>query len=173
MEIDFNNLTEHTTSIGNFSLNWRFTDKNYCILPDEDLAQLRPLSTKAANFLWDYIKNANLHDDEPFTKGLFDYIDEIDISDDNKAAVREWLYQRGFLSDKKVYLSWLPTVGMIVPWEILIKYFNEFYYSSSDDLTVIDQSLNWALLFHHEDKIYFGASENYVLNSTFEDIDLI
>jgi hypothetical protein len=62
---------------------------------------------------------------------------------------------------------------MIVPWNILIKYFDSFYYSSSDDLTVINPDLIWALLFYHEDEIYFGTNKAYNLNKTFDDIDFI
>ena len=60
---------------------------------------------------------------------------------------------------------------MIVPWKILIKYFDDFFYGGSDDLTVIDKSLNWALLFHHESEIYFGSNEKYNLSGSFNDID--
>jgi hypothetical protein len=51
---------------------------------------------------------------------------------------------------------------MIVPWKLLIKYFDSFYYPSSDDLTVIDQSLNWALIFMHYDEVYFGTNKDFV-----------
>ncbi len=47
---------------------------------------------------------------------------------------------------------------MIVPWKMLVKYFDDFYYGVSDDLTIIDDYMNWALFFHHEGQIYFGTN---------------
>ncbi len=58
--------------------------------------------------------------------------------------------------NKNVFLSWQPEDAMIVPWKLLIKYFDSFYYGG-DDLTIIDESLNWSILFYHEDEVYFGA----------------
>ena len=56
---------------------------------------------------------------------------------------------------------------MIVPWKLLIKYFDDFDYA--DDLTVIDQSLNWAMLFFHEGTIYFGSNEKYEQDSNLDE----
>jgi len=53
----------------------------------------------------------------------------------------------------------------------LIKYFSDFQYG--DDLTVIDASLNWALLFYHEGEIYFGSNENFIPGNQFNDIDFL
>lgn len=62
---------------------------------------------------------------------------------------------------------------MIVSWKLLVKYFDSFYYSVSDDLTVIDQSLTWALLFYHEDEIYFGTNKDFQPSEFFADVDFI
>ncbi len=50
---------------------------------------------------------------------------------------------------------------MIVPWKLFVNYFDSFYYAGSDDLTIFDESLNWAFLFYHEDEIYFGTNKNF------------
>ena len=84
-------------------------------------------------------------------KEAFQTIDKAKILENNENEIKKWLYQRGIPFDKQVFLSWEQTKGMIVPWKIFIKYFDSFYYGSSDDLTIIDQSLNWSLLFYHED----------------------
>ena len=59
------------------------------------------------------------------------------------------------------------------PWKIFIKYFDSFYYPGSDDLTVCDESLQWALLFYHEDEIYFGTNKDFKPSDSFADIDFI
>lgn len=60
---------------------------------------------------------------------------------------------------------------MIVPWKLLVKYFDSFYYA--DDLTVIDETLSWALLFYHEDEIYFGTNKDFIPDEAFSDIDFL
>jgi hypothetical protein len=164
MKIDFDNINEHIIPIDNFGLKWRFTEEKYDKLPDLHVDQMKPLDSEASKFLWEYIAKTNLHKDTPFKKDLFPKIDKVEIQEGNEEEIKQWLSQRGLAFNKPVFLSWSIDNAMIVPWELLIKYFDSFYYPASDDLTVIDQSLDWALLFHHADKIYFGSNENFKLN---------
>ncbi len=173
MSIDFDNIFQHVIPMDDFRLKWRFTEEKYDKLPDQHLDQLKPLDKEAAKFLWDYIAKTNLHNDTPFKKNFFRTIDKAKILDGNEKQIKKWLYQRGLPFDKPVFLSWQPTDAMIVPWKLLIKYFDSFYYGSSDDLTVIDQNFNWALLFYHEAEIYFGTNRDFKPSETFADIDFI
>lgn len=156
MGIGFDNIIDHIIPIDDFVLKWRFTDANYNQLPQPHLNQLKPLDKGASNFLWDFIAKSNLHAEVPFKKGFFKKVDAIDDLEGNEDKVREWILNHGFPVDKDVYLSWRPDAAMIVPWELLAKYFDDFNYA--DDLTVVDSSLNWALLFFHEGRIYFGSN---------------
>jgi len=173
MKNGFDSIFKHVIPMEEFSMKWRFTDERYDKLPQLHLDQLKPLDKGASQFLWDYILNNRLHSDVPFKKGLFNVIDKAKIFEGNDNEIKKWLYRRGFPFEKEVYLSWQPDTAMIVPWKLLVKYFTAFYYGSSDDLTVIDQSLNWALLFFHEDEIYFGSNEKFKLENAFGDIDFL
>ncbi|MEO6977025.1 MAG: hypothetical protein ABI113_01565 [Mucilaginibacter sp.] len=173
MKIDFDNISEHVIPMDDFSLKWRFTEEKYDKLPELHLSQLKPLDDNASMFLWHYIAATKLHDNFPFKQDFFRAIDKAKILTGNKSDVMKWLYQRGLAFDKEVYLSWQPSTAMMVPWEMLIKYFDAFYYPSSDDLTVIDQSLTWALLFYHENEIYFGTNKDFVPSETFADIEFL
>ena len=173
MSVDFDNIFQHVILLEDFRLKWRFTEEKYDKLPDQHLDQLKPLDNEAANFLWNYIVKTKLHDDTPFNENFYQTIEKAKIIDGNEKEIKKWLYQKGLPFDKPVFISWQPTDAMIVPWKLLIKYFNSFYYRSSDDLTVIDQSLSWTLLFYHEDEIYFGTNKDFKPSKTFEDIDFI
>ena len=173
MKIDFDNIFEHVVPMDKFRLSWRFTEANYGRLPDPHLAQLKPLDERAAKFLWDFIINTKLHADVPFNKEYFRNIDKARILENNDPEIKKWLYQRGLPFDKPVFLSWQPTEAMIVPWKIFIKYYDNFYFSVSDDLTIFDQSLTWALLFYHEDEIYFGTNKDFMPAGNFADMDFI
>ena len=171
MKTDFTNISNHTTPLKDFQLKWRFTEENFDAFSDQHLDLLKPLDKEASNFLWHFMDDTNLHEQIPFKHDFFRVVDKFDILNGNKSEIKKWLYQRGIPFKKSVYLSWGPDVAMIVPWKILIKYWDLFYYESSDDLTVIDDSLNWALLFHHEGVIYFGTNEDFVPGDLFPEID--
>ncbi len=161
MSVSFKNISEHIIQFDAFELKWRFTDKNFVGLPDHNLEQLKPLNKEAAKFLWDYVSEKELHKEIPFKKDFFKSVESYSILDDNENEIKIWLHEFGFPIDKPVFLSWDMRNAMIVPWEILIKYFDSFYYTSSDDLTVFDESLNWAVLFCHFDEIYFGINQDF------------
>lgn len=171
--MNFETITNHIIPLENFDLKWRFTEEKYTKLPLNHLEQLYPLDGKTSKFLSDYI--AHMHHDTPFKKDFFRTIDKAKISDENRneKEIKKWLYQRGIPFAKSVFLSWDDYNAMIVPWKILIKYYDSFYYPSSDDLTVFDLSLDWALVFYHEEEIYFGTNKRFEASKTFEDIDFI
>jgi hypothetical protein len=171
MGIGFDNILDHVIPMEDFVLKWRFTEENNNQLPQLHLDQLKPLDQQASNFLWDYIAATKLHNDIAFKRNFFKNIDRAKIFDGNENEIKKWLYQRGIAFDKVVYLSYQPDTAMIVPWKLLIKYYDDFYYA--DDLTVIDESLNWALLFFHEDEIYFGTNKDFLPSKLYDEIDFI
>jgi len=173
MNIGFDNIMQHVIPMDDFQLKWRFTEEKYDKLPDQHLGQLKPLDNEAAMFLWDYIAKTNLHNNIPFKGGFYRTIDKARILDGNEKEIRKWLYHRGLPFNKPVFLSWDQENAMIVPWKLLIKYYDSFYYGGSDDLTIIDQSLNWALLFFHEDEIYFGTNKDFKPCEIFTDINFM
>ncbi len=162
--ISFDNIDNYKLPIKESSIIWRFTEEEYNKLPIEHLNQIQAYNKEGSKFLDTYISQLNLHQEVPFTQGFFKTIDRIDFGIDDEQKVKKWLYKRGFAFDKEVYLSWDVETGAKVPWKILVKYFDDFFYPGPDDLTVFDSSLNWALLFFHEAEIYFGTNENYKLN---------
>lgn len=172
-KIDFDDLGNHIIPMESFGLKWRFTEENYDVLPENHIDQMKPLDADAAKFLWDYTMSVGLHDNIPFKKDFFRTIDKAKVTLENQKKVKKWLYHRGIPFDKAVYLSWQPDDAMIVPWKIFIKYFDSFYYSGADDLTIIDGTLQWALLFYHEDEIYFGTNKDYKAGKKFEDLDFL
>jgi hypothetical protein len=43
---------------------------------------------------------------------------------------------------------------------MVVKFWDDFWYPGSDDLTVVDQSFAWALLLWHESEAFFGDNRN-------------
>lgn len=169
MNIDFKNINDHLIPISDFRLKWRFTEEKYNVLPEIHLSQIKPLDKAASIFLSNYVSETGLHANIPFKNNYFRTIDKAKILENNKQEIKKWLYQRGLPFDKEVYLNYDQNNSLIVPWKIFIKYFDDFYYS--DDLTIFDESLQWALLFYHEDEIYFGTKKDFVPSNNHEDIN--
>jgi hypothetical protein len=165
MTVDFGNIYDHIIPMNSWGL------KYYDNLPPIHFDQLKPLDKIGSEFLWNYILDSTLHDDVPFKTNFFKTIDKAKNYDTNKPEIRKWLYRRGLPFDKPVFLSWQPNDAMIVPWKIFIKYFDSFNHSG--DLTIIDQSLTWALLFYHESEIYFGTNNDYKPGNDFADHQFI
>lgn len=157
--IDHANLLNHKIEMDSFRLKCRFTDPSNFLMPNEHLSQLIPLDSQMSKYLWDFIIDSEIHQDVPFKRGFFRTVDTIKAIDKSESEIRKWLYQRGLPFQKIVYLSYQPDIAIAVPWKILIKYYSEFYYPMADDLTVFDDSLNWALLFHYEERFFFGSNE--------------
>lgn len=67
----------------------------------------------------------------------------------------------GVLRQRSVFLRCVAfaTCSRRTNWKMLVKYFDAFWYPSSDDLTVVDETFTWALLFHHEELLFWGGNK--------------
>jgi hypothetical protein len=158
MKIDFNNILEDVIPMNQFSLKNQFVNERFNKLPEHHLSQLRPLGKKGSRFLWDSTVQSNLHAHTPFKKDFFKRVEQARILEGREKEIKNWLGEYDLPSENPVFLSWRPTEAMIVPWKLLVKYFDHFHYCTPGDLTVIDQSLNWALFFYNKDEVYFGKN---------------
>jgi hypothetical protein len=144
-----------------FALKWRFTDPRYRVLPPVHLEQVKPLSPDSSRRLWDL--TLPLHGDIPFTLSLYRTIESVPLDNNDPAAirsVRKWLFDRGVPFKSPVYLSYEPECAIATTWKIVVKYWDDFWYPGSDDLTVVDESFAWASLFWHESQAFFGDNRN-------------
>lgn len=146
-----------------FALKWRFTDPKFHVLPPIHLEQIHPLDAPSAGLIWQYILDSNVHAVDPFKPGFFRHHETTAIghshgNEDEDSRIRKWLYRCAIPFEHQVFLSWQPTWSVRTTWKMLVKYWTSFYYPISDDLTVIDESLEWCVLFHHEHELHFGTN---------------
>lgn len=147
--------------MADFPLKWRFTDPKYSVLPAAHLEQVRPLDTISAKRVSRFVSESGLHDEIPFRASIFQHVESTKIGDshgneEEDDRIRKWLYRCAIPFDRKIFLIWQPEWVVETTWKMLVKYWTDFYYPISDDLTVCDESLQWALLFFHEHEIFFG-----------------
>jgi hypothetical protein len=146
-----------------FPLKWRFTDPKFRVLPAKHLLQVRVLDVPSARRLSRFISDSGLHSEDPFQPNFFRLVESTEIGDSHgndaeDSRIRKWLYRCALPFDQTVLLQWQPEWAVETTWKLLVKYWSDFYYPISDDLTVCDFSLQWALLFHHEHEIHFGTN---------------
>jgi hypothetical protein len=145
-----------------FVLRWRFIEPERAVLPAAHVEQIRPLDVDGAARLWTATRE--LHHSEPFTQRLFSHVEETSLvgaheDAERASAIRKWLYERGLPFQHDVLLSWGRHAAVRTTWKIVVRYFDAFWYPSSDDLTVVDASLTWVVLFHHEEVLSWGTSK--------------
>lgn len=162
--LDLTTLYPNIIPLEKFSLHWLLDDEE--ILPTHS-EQFKPLNAKASAEVWKTIVDIRLHEDIPFRKDFFKTIDRAKIRDNNQQEIKKWLYHRGLAFDTEVVVSWEPDEAMLVSWKLFVKYFHVFYHG---DITVMDATLNWALLCYHENEIYFGTNDDFEPGNDFQDV---
>jgi len=157
--VTLENIGQYTIPFDQFRYKWRFTEPKYNVLPAHHLEQIQPLDQAAATLLVDLTVGSGRFDKWPFSNPEYIYIEKIKIpqGEEAEAIVKKWLYRRGLPFEQQVFASWDNISAAITTWKMIVKYWSDFYYPGSDDLIVVDKSLDWSLLFSHEDEIIFGT----------------
>ena len=142
-------------SMENFHLKWRWTDATWNLLPQTDLAQIKPLKSAKARELHEY--SLSLLGCWKLNAELFSDISDIDDRNtDSPETVQTWLEQRGVEHTTPIVVSWDNETAVITNWGIFCNYWDEFCYPLSNDVVVWPEDRNWALLYFHEEIISFG-----------------
>ena len=147
------NLNVLTTSLDKFPLKWRWTEKEYCILPKDELAQITPLESSSAKKVWDKtLTFIDKKSDFSANPEMFTVIDTINSTDIEKSS--NWLKET--IPNSKVIVSWQPGTAVLTSTEIFIKYWDEFCYPASDDVTIYPEDESWVLHYWHEEAFCFA-----------------
>jgi hypothetical protein len=141
-----------------FSLLWRWTEDTHAKFGDDDLASIRPIrSAKAAMILDEILRVAPDPDGEA---------DRIVANDDVEASVvSKWLEDRIPRGKLDVLLLWDRQRAALVPRQLFVERWDDFWYPSSDDLTVIGSVGPWRIEMYHDGTFDFlvkGAVEQGV-----------
>lgn len=141
-----------------FHMKWRFTDSRYDLLPADHLAQILPVAAADARELNLRIRAAELTT-RPFCSVERTAINESADELAEGSRIRDWLYRRGVPFQQRIWLSYGGDSAVETTWKMLVEYWNAFWYPSSDDLVVVDESFRWVLTFHHEGGVAFAMDE--------------
>lgn len=149
----------HKIRIDDFILNWRWTDPKYCLMPENDLKQIYPLDEFSSKLIW--MKSLTFYSDEsdfspsPSNK-LFTEIENIET--ENYRGVRNWLQKK--LTNCQIVVNWQPNLSVLTNTEIFIKYWDDFCYPSSDDVSIWPEDESWILHYFHHEEFWFGKRKS-------------
>ena len=139
-----------------FKLSWRWTNPKYTVLPEDEYRAIRPLRPHIAEQLYAryYVSEATdlwrcLWSRDPMYKTkFFSEVERIITIDQIKMSEDEY--------ETDIVIIWDPDVAAVVPWKMIQKYWDDFWYD--DDLYVFPTSQRWGVFRYHEDSepILFG-----------------
>ena len=156
--ITLENVHTFSVPLSQHSLRWIFEQED-SPLSAEFQDQIVPLTAEAARFLW------NFRSPEHYV-GSFDemgkYFKEhaglANKSRDNQ-QLKKWLYARGIPFDRKVFWSTQPEEAFVLSWKMVIKFSARLFFAN--DEVIWDKSLNWVLVYDHNDVFHFGRQPKF------------
>ena len=144
-----------TISMDEFSLKWRWDNENHCLLSNDELCQISPLSPISSQQVWE--KSLDFVDskkDYELRADLFDSIETIDATSDND--VERWLRTR--MGKNEIFVSWDRETAVITSSDVFIQHWNDFCYPSSDDVTIWPKDISWVIQYRHHEQYSYGQS---------------
>jgi hypothetical protein len=102
--------------------------------------------------------SSEYYKDEGLNEAIFGSIAETraESAAGNFLRVQQWLISKVTDMSREVILSWNPALAAVVACETFCRYWDDFCYPGSDDVAIFPQSEEWALLYHHEEYLFFG-----------------
>lgn len=146
----------------NFQLDWRFTDPNYNVLPDDVLVRIEPLSEEAAIKVWKkYVSDSYNHilkipkSTMATPKKTFNVVWEEDQLSKEKiiSCLKE------LKEDESLYFLWSPECAVKTYWGVFANFWSDFCYPDDDnDVIIVDNKI----------KIIFCEERFYIYDITHE-----
>lgn len=147
MRIEINN--SEIIDLKDFELNWRWEKTHNPDISDLEKTQIEPVSateSKRLNKVIDYFEiEDNLSND-------FIETDWISANSENEKKIdtfRNKLTSILETWDENVIVTWNRTTTLKTTKEMFLKYWDDFCYPSSDDVTIISEETNWVMFYRH------------------------
>jgi predicted ATP-grasp superfamily ATP-dependent carboligase len=145
IEIDYNEVIP----LEKFELGWRFDDLHNSGMSDSEKSEIFALSeteSKRLNKIIDYYEIESNRFEKYYETDWFSANSE---NEDNieKARTQFENYLKQF--DEDLIISWQRKITLKTSKKIFLKYWTNFLYPSSDDVTIISEKTNWILFYRH------------------------
>jgi len=137
------------TPLDEFALCWRFTDPRRNPLPLDALRHIRPLTSSRADQVA-LATRAQCSEEQRFGVTF--------RSDDRPDVVQARLRGLPPLPSDEILVSWNPEAAVACTWDVFVRYWDDFCYPSSDDVTVWPLHERWSLCYRHYEIFQFSSS---------------
>jgi len=147
MKIELN--SNEIISLDDFKLGWRWDNiHNSGILP-EDKIQLKPLSITESKSLYKVINF--FQSENNLSNGFqpYGWILASSESKDSTERFSNYIQELTRNHDENIFISWNRSTCLYTSKDIFIKYWDDFCYPSSDDITIISELTNWVYFYNH------------------------
>ncbi|TDO20946.1 hypothetical protein [Pedobacter duraquae] len=147
MKIELN--SNEIIALDDFELGWRWDNLHNPGILTEDKIQLKPLSIIESKSLY---KIVNFFESEINLSNGFQPNSWVRASSETKESIDKFSnYFRELTRnyDENIFISWSRSTCLYTTKDIFIKYWDDFCYPSSDDITIISELTNWVYFYNH------------------------
>ncbi|TLM89437.1 hypothetical protein [Hymenobacter jeollabukensis] len=168
--LDFQPLRKHRTDFPSYSFMGSAAE--VALLPAEHQAQMHFLDAEGSRFVDAYLDASYLMrratdqgNSRPFRTGYFKHLET--HQNETPAALKKWLYERGIPFRHEVLLHGCTSnQDVLLTWKMLIKYAKRIF--RVHDWLVFDETLYWALFYHHDGLFTFGRDRSFAPEEQFQ-----
>ena len=140
-------------------MKWMFLDgARVDCLSEEFKAQIFPLNKEASSYLWNAEAYFKIFGQAFFEEAFFQDNERYSIVGKSEKEVKKWLFQRGIPFSQRVFVAIQPAIGFVLIWKMVIKFWDGLFVN---DQAVWDRTLNWGLVYDHNQVFYFGKNRLY------------
>ena len=136
-------------SLDDFELGWRWEKSHSPDISESEKKQILPVSeneSKRLNKVIDYFEG------EYNLRGKYIQTDWISANAESDEKIERFRNQLESILEKwdeGIIITWNRKITLKTTKEIFLKYWTDFLYSSSDDVTLISEKTNWIMFYKH------------------------
>lgn len=146
-----------------FSLNWRFDKVHNPIISKIEKSKIQPLSeveSKRINKIIDFFEN------ETNRIRYFSESGRISATQDSTNNIKRFINvvdNELKLFEEDLIITWDRKITLKTTKEIFLKFWTDFLYPSSDNVTIISEKTNWMMFYNH-----YEVANIWIRNNTEE-----
>lgn len=140
-------------SLESFPLKWRWTDERYNKFPESVLVRINSLTMEKARELYDFQKQFLPFENFQYEKVNDENYIKTDLFDGLK--ITEWLERKIGDEEGFIFLCWSRDWAIRTTVKIFCDYWDDFCYPASDDIVITAEKVNWIIVYHHEEYLFF------------------
>lgn len=159
MQISISIAPLDIVALADLPLKWRWANPDHNALTESESRQIRPLSAAAARRVESALIPLLDLKQQSLAVEMFEEMDTADASGDPR-DVRAWLLGKVPTQARDVIVSWDSDVAVLSSIDVFCRYWDDFCYPGSDDVTIWAVTDEWAALYCHWERFIAGRRKH-------------